>query len=110
MSEYFSLYEQVVPGLCFSLVIIPEGSAQAGAAPNHSPRIYADEGALIVGGRALANLAVDYMLQTKQAHDARRSGNVDVACLPGLESVAAGVAGWRLLLEEVQKGLTVALL
>jgi metal-dependent amidase/aminoacylase/carboxypeptidase family protein len=65
VSEDFSMYEQKVPGLYFALGILPEGSPEAGAAPNHSPRFYADEGALIVGVRALANLAADYMLQAR---------------------------------------------
>lgn len=65
VSEDFALYEQVVPGIYFTLGILPEGSAGTGRAPNHSPHFYADEGALVVGVRALANLAVDYMLQTK---------------------------------------------
>lgn len=65
VSEDFALYEQVVPGIYFTLGILPEGSAGTGGAPNHSPHFYADEGALVVGVRALANLAVDYMLQTK---------------------------------------------
>ena len=30
------------------------------AAPNHSPKFFADEGVLVPGMRALANLAVDY--------------------------------------------------
>jgi len=64
VSDDFSMYEQEVPGLYFVLGIRPGGTATTGAAPNHSPRFYADEGALIMGVRALANLAVDYLLQT----------------------------------------------
>ena len=65
VSEDFSMYEKEIPGLYFCLGIVPEGSPESGAAPNHSPRFYADEGALIVGVRVLANLAIDYMLQAK---------------------------------------------
>ena len=65
VSEDFSMYQKEIPGLYFCLGILPAESNQTGAAPNHSPRFYADEGALIVGVRALANLAVDYMLQAK---------------------------------------------
>jgi hypothetical protein len=32
---------------------------------NHSPKLFADEGALLVGVRALVNLTVDYM-ESKQ--------------------------------------------
>ena len=65
VSEDFSLYQKEIPGLYFDLGIVPEDSPETGTAPNHSPRFYADEGALIVGVRVLANLAVDYMIQAK---------------------------------------------
>jgi amidohydrolase len=31
------------------------------AAPNHSPRFFVDEGMLVPGMRAMANLAVDFL-------------------------------------------------
>jgi metal-dependent amidase/aminoacylase/carboxypeptidase family protein len=65
VSEDLSLYQKEIPGLYFDLGILPEGSPETGAASSHSPRFYADEGALIVGVRVLANLAVDYMMQAK---------------------------------------------
>ncbi len=62
-SEDFSMYEQRVPGLFFFLGVTPQGQDPAQAAPNHSPRFFADEGALKVGVRALAHLAVDFLAQ-----------------------------------------------
>ena len=63
-SEDFSLYQRQIPGLFFFLGITPKDSDPAKAAANHSPRFFADEGALIVGIRALGYLAVDYLRQT----------------------------------------------
>lgn len=60
-AEDFALYEQKVPGMFFFLGIAPKGSDPAKVAPNHSPRFFVDEGALVPGIRALANLAVDYL-------------------------------------------------
>jgi amidohydrolase len=38
------------------------------AAPNHSPRFYVDEACLVVGVRALANLACDFLeIETSKA-------------------------------------------
>jgi amidohydrolase len=59
-SEDFSHYQKEIPGIFFFLGITPKGQ-EAVAAPNHSPRFFADEGALKLGIRALANLAVDYL-------------------------------------------------
>jgi len=60
-SEDVSLYMQKVPGLYFFLGIAPRGADPATVEPNHSPRFFVDEGALVVGVRALAGLALDYM-------------------------------------------------
>ncbi len=60
-AEDFSQYQRRVPGLFFFLGITPDGKDAATAAPNHSPRFYADEGALVTGIRALSSLAVDYL-------------------------------------------------
>jgi amidohydrolase len=57
-AEDFAWYQTKVPGLFFFL-----GSLAKGAKfyPNHSPYYTMDEAALIVGVRAMANLAVDYL-------------------------------------------------
>jgi len=59
-AEDFSYFQQEVPGLFFFLGVTPPGK-EAGAAQNHSPLFFADEAALPVGVRALANLTVDYL-------------------------------------------------
>jgi len=60
-AEDFSYYEQEIPGLYFFLGVIPDSIPLERAAPNHSPYFFADEAALPVGVRALANVAVDYL-------------------------------------------------
>jgi amidohydrolase len=60
-SEDFSFFQEKVPGLFFFLGVTPAGTAPENIHPNHSPRFFADEGALITGVRALSNLAVDYL-------------------------------------------------
>lgn len=57
-SEDFAYYQEKIPGLFFFVGITPGGSR---GAPNHSPHFYVDERGLIVGIRAMANLAVDYL-------------------------------------------------
>jgi amidohydrolase len=61
-SEDFSFFQQQVPGVFFFLGVTPKGTAPADIYPNHSPRFFADEAALITGVRALSNLAVDYLI------------------------------------------------
>ena len=59
-AEDFSLFQKRAPGVFVFLGITPPDSVGRAAA-NHSPRFYVDEGALPVGVRALAGLAVDYL-------------------------------------------------
>ncbi len=61
VAEDFSYFQQQVPGLFFFLGVTPNGLDPDRVPGNHSPLFFADEGALVVGVRALANLAVDYM-------------------------------------------------
>lgn len=60
-AEDFSYFQQEIPGLYFFLGVIPEDVPLDKAYPNHSPYFFADEAALPLGVRALANLVVDYM-------------------------------------------------
>jgi amidohydrolase len=60
-SEDFSLFQQLVPGLFFFVGVTPAGTDPSKAAPNHSPRFYADEASLLMGVRALAHVAVDFL-------------------------------------------------
>ena len=65
-SEDFSFYQKEIPGIFIMLGVTPKGADPAKAEPNHSPRFYADEGAIIVGIKALANMAVDFLRQSAQ--------------------------------------------
>ena len=58
-AEDFSLYQKQIPGLFFFLGGVPAGRPPQ---PNHSPLFFVDEGALPVGVKAMAGLAVDYLL------------------------------------------------
>jgi len=62
-SEDFSYYQQKIPGLFFYLGIVPKGQDPSAAPRNHSPSFFADEAALPIGVRALANLALDWLAQ-----------------------------------------------
>lgn len=60
-SEDFSCFQKVVPGMFFFIGITPPGQDPTKVAPNHSPRFYVDEAALLLGVRALAHLSCDYL-------------------------------------------------
>ena len=65
-AEDFSLFQQKVPGLFFFLGVTPPDRDLKTVAQNHSPLFFADEAALPVGVKVLANLAIDYLyLQAK---------------------------------------------
>jgi amidohydrolase len=66
-AEDFALFEQKVPGMFFFLGIVPKGQDASKAAPNHSPRFFVDEAALVPGIRAMASLAVDYLQMARPA-------------------------------------------
>jgi amidohydrolase len=59
-AEDFSLFANEVPGLFFFLGVTPEGRTPY---PNHSPLFYADEAALPVGVKAMANVTLDYLFE-----------------------------------------------
>jgi amidohydrolase len=61
VSEDFAFYREKVPGMYFFLGINKPGVGFGEAEPNHSPRFYVNEDALLVGVRAMTNLAVDYL-------------------------------------------------
>ena len=56
--EDFAYYQEKIPGFFFFLGITPEGGK---IVPNHSPHFYVDENAILLGIRAMANLAVDFL-------------------------------------------------
>lgn len=61
-SEDFSFFQKQVPGMFFFLGITPKGADPSTVYPNHSPRFFADEAALVPGMRAMANVAVDFLM------------------------------------------------
>jgi amidohydrolase len=60
-SEDFSFFAKAAPGLYVFLGVTPRDQDPATAAPNHNPRFFVDEGALVVGTRAMASLAVNFL-------------------------------------------------
>ena len=64
--EDFSYYQQRIPGFFYFVGITPKGTGRKQAAPNHSPRFYVDESALLLGLRSLTHLTVDYLAGKRQ--------------------------------------------
>ena len=60
-AEDVSVMLAEVPGLYFNLGVVPRNVDPAKAAPNHSPDFFIDESALVVGVRAIAMVAVNYL-------------------------------------------------
>ena len=60
-SEDFSFYARAVPELYVFLGVTPAGQDPAQAAPNHNPKFFVDEHALVVGTRTMATLAADFL-------------------------------------------------
>lgn len=60
-SEDFSYFAKEVPGLYAFLGVTPRDQDPEKAAPNHNPRFFVDEEALIVGTRTMASLAVNFL-------------------------------------------------
>jgi len=61
-AEDFSFFQQKVPGLFFWIGTRPPDQTPEEAPSNHSPKFYLDERGLPLGVRALAHLAVDYLM------------------------------------------------
>jgi amidohydrolase len=61
-SEDFSWYQDRVPGMFFSLGVTPKDRDWRTAPSNHSPQFFADEGALPTGVKAMAMVAVEYLM------------------------------------------------
>ena len=60
-AEDFSFYQEEVPGFFFFIGGRPADVPASEAIPNHSPRFYVDEEALLPGVRAMTTLAMDYL-------------------------------------------------
>src|SRR3954447_1647690 len=69
-AEDFSFYQQKVPGLFFWVGTRPKNQTADEAASNHSPKFYIDESGLLLGVRALAHVAVDYLSAAPSASHA----------------------------------------
>lgn len=60
-AEDFAFYQQKVPGVFIWLGTRPKDHTAAEAASNHSPKFFVDESGLLLGVRAMAHMAVDYL-------------------------------------------------
>ncbi|HVS14758.1 MAG TPA: amidohydrolase [Thermoanaerobaculia bacterium] len=60
-AEDFAFFQEKIPGFYFWLGVNEDGVGAGEAAPNHSPYFFANEDALIVGVRAMAGVAWDYL-------------------------------------------------
>ena len=60
-AEDFSYFQQQAPGMFVFLGVTPRDQDHTKAPQNHSPLFFADESALPVGVRVMANLALDYL-------------------------------------------------
>lgn len=61
-AEDFSYFAQEAPGLYVFLGVTPKNQNPADAAPNHNPEFFVDEAALQVGVRAMAMMAVAFLM------------------------------------------------
>jgi amidohydrolase len=61
-AEDFSFYQKVVPGFFLRVGCTPPERDLRTAAPNHSPRLFVDEGCLELGVKALSVLALDWLV------------------------------------------------
>jgi len=60
-AEDFAFFQKVVPGFFLRIGCTPPERELRSAAPNHSPRLFVDEGCLGLGVKTLASLAVDWL-------------------------------------------------
>ena len=60
-AEDFSFFQQKAPGVFFWVGTRPPNQTAEEAPSNHSPLFFVDESGLLLGVRALANVAVDYL-------------------------------------------------
>lgn len=61
-AEDFSFFQKEIPGLYFFVGGMPADMNPEEAAPHHTPDFYIEEEGMKTGVRALANLAIDYMM------------------------------------------------
>jgi amidohydrolase len=68
-AEDFAFLAQQAPGFYFFLGGSPPGTDLAKVAVNHSPLFYVDESSLLLGVRAMTQVAIDYLGGAPQAKD-----------------------------------------
>jgi amidohydrolase len=73
-SEDCSYFAQAAPGVYLFLGVTPRDQDPAKAAPNHSPKFFVDESALVVGTRTLSMLALNF-LNSSQSEMSPVKGN-----------------------------------
>src|SRR5262249_18568852 len=61
-AEDFSFFLKEVPGLFLYVGVAPPGQDPGTAAPNHSPNFMIHEPSLVVGVRALASVAMNFLV------------------------------------------------
>jgi len=61
-AEDFSFFQKEIPGLYFFTGGLPPNTDPVDAGPHHTPDFYIDEDAMRIGVRAMASLAIDYLL------------------------------------------------
>ena len=71
-SEDFSFFAKEIPGLYIFLGITPRDQDPAKAAPNHNPRFFVDEQALVIGTQTMALLAVDFLSKKTATSEIQR--------------------------------------
>jgi amidohydrolase len=72
-SEDFSFYALTVPGLYVFLGVTPNDQDPVQAAPNHNPKFFVDEQALVVGVRTMATLAADFLVSPPSNNQSAKS-------------------------------------
>lgn len=65
-AEDFSYYQDKIPGLYFFLGGMAKGKTATETAGHHTPDFYIDEDGFVLGMKAMANLALDYMEMNAQ--------------------------------------------
>jgi amidohydrolase len=66
-AEDFAFYQEKVPGMFFWVGTRPKNKTELEAAANHSPLFYVDESGLLLGVKALASVALDYLVPGQSA-------------------------------------------
>jgi len=72
-SEDFSFFAKETPGLYVFLGVTPRDQDPAKSAPNHNPRFFIDESALVVGTRTMGFLAVNFLTAQAKTEPPRHS-------------------------------------